>query len=111
MRDIIAEIKSKCEQYWNEANICDEEIHAILEFIHVRCSTFDAERAEHQQSLELLDAELKRQSEALHFGTSQFVPNKRADELVRQVADLKQYISDLKEQSCTYHAPCEDRDA
>jgi hypothetical protein len=30
LRAIIA----KCEQYWNEPNICDAEIHAILEFIH-----------------------------------------------------------------------------
>lgn len=27
-------IRQKCEQYWNEHNISDEEIHAILEFIH-----------------------------------------------------------------------------
>jgi len=27
-------ITEKCEQYWNEHNICDAEIHAVLEFIH-----------------------------------------------------------------------------
>jgi len=57
MSDLIAEIKSKCEQYWNEANICDEEIHAILEFIHVRCSSLDAEHARQI-------ADLKQQLEA-----------------------------------------------
>jgi len=64
MRDIIAEIKSKCEQYWNERNICDEEIHAILEFIHVRCSALDQERdnskkeAEHEEVFEALCEEI-----------------------------------------------------
>jgi hypothetical protein len=24
----------KCEQYWNQHGICDEEVHSILEFIH-----------------------------------------------------------------------------
>lgn len=27
-------IREKCEQYWNEHNIGDAEIHAVLEFIH-----------------------------------------------------------------------------
>jgi len=27
-------IRVKCEQYWNEHNIDDAEIHAVLEFIH-----------------------------------------------------------------------------
>lgn len=27
-------IIAKCEQYWNEFNICDAEVHAILEYIH-----------------------------------------------------------------------------
>lgn len=27
-------IQEKCEQYWNARNICDEEVHSILEMIH-----------------------------------------------------------------------------
>ena len=30
----LATIIRKCEQYWNEPNICDAEVHSILEFIH-----------------------------------------------------------------------------
>jgi len=29
-----AKVRVKCEQYWNEHNIQDEEIHAALEIIH-----------------------------------------------------------------------------
>ena len=32
----LAEIKTKCEQYWNEHRIGSVEVHAILEFIHTR---------------------------------------------------------------------------
>lgn len=32
-------IKEKCEQYWNEHNICDSEVHAILAFIHEEADT------------------------------------------------------------------------
>jgi hypothetical protein len=35
-RDLTQEIIDKCEQYFNAHNICDEEVHAILEFIHSR---------------------------------------------------------------------------
>lgn len=33
-REAAKEVRSKCEQYWNEHNIGDAEIHAVLEFIH-----------------------------------------------------------------------------
>jgi hypothetical protein len=97
MRDIIAEIKSKCEQYWNEANICDEEIHAILEFIHVRCSALDTEHANLMHRIE----------SDLHDVNNLLLAK---DELVMQVDYLKHDIFDLKAKSCPYHAPCEDRD-
>lgn len=32
--DCVERIQNKCEQYWNEHNISDVEVHAILEFIH-----------------------------------------------------------------------------
>jgi len=32
----MAEIRAKCEQYWNEPAVCAEELHVILEFIHRR---------------------------------------------------------------------------
>jgi hypothetical protein len=52
------------------------------------------EREAHRQSWELLDAEVKRQSEALHFGSSEFVTNKKADELQRQLDDVvKKFIN------------------
>lgn len=35
-------IRDKCEQYWNERNIGDAEIHAALEYIE-RCA-WDIER-------------------------------------------------------------------
>jgi hypothetical protein len=108
MSDVVGEFinSEDCEH----PSACFTETHICTKCRIIARQALDAERVEHQQSLELLDAELKRQSEALHFGTSQFVLNKRADELVRQVADLQQRISDLKAKSCPYHAPCEERD-
>lgn len=35
-RILAKQIRLKCEQYWNENGLCDEEVHAILEWIHVR---------------------------------------------------------------------------
>ena len=32
--ELLNAIQRKCEQYWNEPNICDAEIHAVLENIH-----------------------------------------------------------------------------
>ena len=37
-------IKRKCEQYWNEHNISDAEVHAILEFIYSECDSLHHER-------------------------------------------------------------------
>lgn len=34
----LREIQAKCEQYWNAHSLCDEEVHAILEFIHSRAT-------------------------------------------------------------------------
>lgn len=38
----IEEIREKCEQYWNERGVLDEELHSILSFIHVRASKLNA---------------------------------------------------------------------
>lgn len=35
-KGLAQEIKDKCEQYWNAHNIADAEIHAVLEFVHIR---------------------------------------------------------------------------
>lgn len=43
--DPLTRIKEKCEQYWNEPNICDAEIHAILEFIHREARAAEREKA------------------------------------------------------------------
>ena len=34
LRAAITAAQAKCEQYWNEANIGDAEVHAALKFIH-----------------------------------------------------------------------------
>lgn len=31
----LEKIQAKCEQYWNEPNICMEEIHSVLSIIHL----------------------------------------------------------------------------
>lgn len=36
--DPLKQILTKCEQYWNERNVCDEEYHAALAFIHARAN-------------------------------------------------------------------------
>ncbi len=36
MSEPLVAIKAKCEQYWNESRINPVEVHAILEFIHIR---------------------------------------------------------------------------
>ncbi len=36
-REELMEMREKCEQYWNSPNqLCVEEMHSVLEFIHVR---------------------------------------------------------------------------
>ena len=40
----IDSITQKCEQYWNEPNICDAEIHAALGVIHARAMELKGER-------------------------------------------------------------------
>lgn len=33
---VLREIIDKCENYWNERGLCDEEFHCILDFIRSR---------------------------------------------------------------------------
>lgn len=49
-----------------------------------------------RQEVELLDAEVKRQSYALRFGSTDEVKNERADELESQVLQLEQIRNNLK---------------
>lgn len=42
--DPIRLVLDKCEQYWNEHNIPDEEMHAILEYIHREVRALDRSR-------------------------------------------------------------------
>jgi GDP-D-mannose dehydratase len=53
-------IKEKCEQFWNANDICNEEMHAILEWIHKRYSEVEAELAKK-------DEEIARLRKALEF--------------------------------------------
>lgn len=64
----IEEIREKCEQYWNERGVLDEELHSILSFIHVRASklnaAFESAVAEREKALreriEQLEKELRK---------------------------------------------------
>jgi hypothetical protein len=62
----------------------------------------DRERAKHVQAVELLDAEVKRQAEALWFGSTEFVTNTRADEHAKQVANLTRKLEDARKEFLTY---------
>jgi len=50
--DPLEQIRRKCEQYWNENHVGAPEVHAILEFIHVRV-------AEVKVEVERLESEVK----------------------------------------------------
>ena len=54
----IRDIKEKCEQYWNEPNIPDAEIHAALEFIYSKAATLNSIIDARDKELELVKAEL-----------------------------------------------------
>jgi hypothetical protein len=34
--ELLQQIRRKCEQFWNEHNLGDAEVHVTLEFIHTR---------------------------------------------------------------------------
>ena len=59
MSDRLSEIKAKCEQYWNEDLIGPTEVHAILEFIHVRAVDAIAEVERLEASLSARDGRMK----------------------------------------------------
>ncbi len=77
-KDPLKCILMKCEQYWNEHNICDEEVHASLETIHRWAS--DAQQ-ENERLTGMFDAltslyenrvkEVERLREALDYVESQ----------------------------------------
>jgi hypothetical protein len=51
-------IKEKCEQFWNANDICNEEMHAILEWIHKRYSEVEAELAKKDEEIARLRIKL-----------------------------------------------------
>ena len=67
----IRDIKEKCEQYWNEPNIPDAEIHAALEFIYSKAATLnsiiDARDKELEQVKAERDAAKKRIDRAMEW--------------------------------------------
>lgn len=59
MSDELQEIIDKCEQYWNESagdGLGWPEVHAILEFIHLRATAVQAERERRPMSDQLKQA-------------------------------------------------------
>lgn len=52
-----------------------------------------------KQDAEMMDAEIKKQAEALIFGTTAFVTNKRADELSKHIEDMEAKYTQLNQRN------------
>jgi len=66
MSERLSEIKAKCEQYWNESGpFVPEEVHSILEFIHVRACMAQDELALLRRAVKELDHDLHRKCKVI----------------------------------------------
>jgi hypothetical protein len=103
----IAKLKHLLQEYGNFRG-------ALLKKDHL-CRMHDAMKAERdamKEERDLLDAEVKRQQEALEYGSTEFVKNKMVDAQEKRITELEQEVERLREFIDTRcrrtHYECED---